>query len=127
MTQGAIHNLHFPESIEKVLKVEADAAIELHRIAREEFWRVGSSENGGDLDAAREAANRLRTSREALVKALIRFNDFIRHGTIPEDRSNWNKAGTHNESLIHRSDLSDALRDERLETNSTRSESPAGK
>src|ERR1700723_1280259 len=106
MTRGAIHNLCFPEFVERVLKVEADAAIELHRIAREEFWRVDSSKNGGNLDAVREAASRLSTSREALVKALIRLNDFIRHGTIPEDSSNWNESAADDETLIHQRDLS---------------------
>jgi hypothetical protein len=32
----------FTESIEEDLRVEADAAIELHQIARKEYWRVAS-------------------------------------------------------------------------------------
>ena len=84
MTRSATRNRSFAESIEEDLRVEADAAIELHQIAREEYWRVSSPPNG-DLDQMREAANRQNVARQALVIALIRFNDFVRHGTIPED------------------------------------------
>jgi hypothetical protein len=75
------------ESIEEDLRVEADAAIELHQIAREEYWRVAFPPNG-DSGELREAANRQNVTRHALVMALIRFNDFVRHGIIPEDLKN---------------------------------------
>jgi hypothetical protein len=84
MTRRTTPNRSFAESIEDDLRVEADAAIELHQIAREEYWRVFSPPNG-NLGEIREAANRQNVAREALVTALIRLNDFVRHGTVPED------------------------------------------
>jgi hypothetical protein len=87
MTRSIMHSRSFSESVEDDLRVDADAAIELHQIAREEYWRVSSLPNG-DLDEIRDAADRQSISRQALVIALIRFNDFIRHGTVPEDLKN---------------------------------------
>jgi hypothetical protein len=87
MTHSTTHSRSFSEAVEEDLRIEADAAIELHQIAREEYWRVSSSPNGG-VDEIREAADRQSISRQALVIVLIRFNDFIRHGTVPEDLKN---------------------------------------
>jgi hypothetical protein len=85
MFRSTKHSRSFPEFLEEGLRVDADAAIELHRIAREEFWEVCSLANNGDMEGLREAATRQNVTRKALVAALIRLNDFIRHGIIPED------------------------------------------
>ena len=67
----------------RTIQAEAGAAFKAHQLADDEFWRACSTQNVGWQ--VEEAGNKQHVSRQTLVIARIRLNDFMRHGEISED------------------------------------------
>ena len=86
MTQNVIPNLR----LEQTLKAEENAAVKAPQFAQDELSRVCSTQIDGWPKKVEEARIKLDITRHALVIALIRINDFMRHGTVPGDLKNLN-------------------------------------
>ena len=83
MGENIISSIRFSERLRTILQAEADAAFKAHQLADDEFWRACSTQNVGWQ--VEQAGNKQYISRQALVIALIRLNDFMRHGEISEE------------------------------------------
>ena len=90
MTPNAIPSLR----LEQTLKEEENAAVKAHEFARDELSRVCSTQIDGWPKKVEEACIKLDITRQALVIALIRINDFMHQGTVPGDLKNLCAGGT---------------------------------
>jgi hypothetical protein len=86
LTPNAIPNLR----LEQTLTAEENAAIKAHEFARDEFWRICSTQIDGWPREVEEAQIKLGITRQALVIALIRHTDFMRQGIVPGDLKKLN-------------------------------------
>jgi hypothetical protein len=75
------------ERVEDALRTAVNLAMDGHRAASSEFWRVCASQTGTDLQIGRQAKamDKQNIAHEALLAAIVRLNKFITDGTIPED------------------------------------------
>jgi hypothetical protein len=75
---------------EKILREELNEALAIHDDAKLEFWRVAADIPSGlpapdGTARIQNAARKRNDAMKHLLSATVRFNDFIVHGTIPED------------------------------------------
>lgn len=86
----------FDQRVFSALKEELESAKQHHEEAKEEFWRVGGGprelprftagipEPDGSL-ILRKAVTVEVDARGAHLQALKRINEYLLHGTVPED------------------------------------------
>jgi hypothetical protein len=87
----------FDQRVFSALKEELESAKQRHEEAKEQFWRVGGSprelprrftagvpEPDGSLILRKAVAAEIE-ARTAHLEALKRINEYLLHGTIPED------------------------------------------
>jgi hypothetical protein len=92
VSKDASPNLCSFERLEETLKAAADAALKAHRLAQDDFYRVCSTQSRGKPKEVQDARDTEDITRQALAVALIRLNDFMYYGVIPEDLSGETRA-----------------------------------
>jgi len=86
----------FDQRVFSALKDELERAKQRHEETKEQFWRIGGSprevprftpgvpEPDGSLVLRRAVAAEIQ-ARSAHLEALKRVNEYLLHGTVPED------------------------------------------
>ena len=82
------------EQVEGRLKADVGRAHGAHEAARQQFLRICISPECPSKSEIDNATSTQDLARKALVTALMRFDDFVRHGTIPEDLKSRSKPQT---------------------------------
>jgi len=86
MSYATILVPRFSELQRAILEAEVEAASKAHWLADDEFGRSCSTRNVGWQ--VLEASDKQFIARQALLMALARLNDFMRHGTVSENCDN---------------------------------------
>ena len=78
------------EEIERILRAELDRAVLCEQDARIQYRKIldelaHGSPCSKDIDRLEEAAETELAARSAMWTALVRFSDFSKKGTIPDD------------------------------------------
>ena len=80
-----LSRFYLSEHVGTILQAAVDTAMERYGAAKSEFWRVCSTPTGGAPQKIREAAAAISQSltREEMISAMVRLNEFVEDGTVP--------------------------------------------